>query len=132
MQNVHNTFKTRKQSIISAFSICMTVPLKHWKQRVKINNICFFQNYAFECIARFSTTISFIICWYFLMFYQIILSPQVKRWAFITYKHGVYELPHELPNDLRNLRKLGNIRKLSKLHRMIAQYPVPLPKWKFC
>ena len=53
------------------------------------------------------------------MFYQIFLSPQVKRWANITYKHGIYELPHELPNDLR-LRKLGNIRKVSKRHRMIA------------
>ena len=31
----------------------------------------------------------------------------------ITYKHGIYELPHKLPNDLR-LRKLGNIRKVSK------------------
>ena len=31
----------------------------------------------------------------------------------ITYKHGIYELPHELPNDL-TLRKLGNIRKVSK------------------
>ena len=53
------------------------------------------------------------------MFYQIFLSPQVKRWANITSKHGIYELPHELPNDLR-LRKLGNIRKVSKRHRMIA------------
>ena len=33
------------------------------------------------------------------MLYQIFLSPQVKRWAIITYKHGIYELPHELPND---------------------------------
>ena len=54
------------------------------------------------------------------MFYQIFLSPQVKRWAIIIYKHGIYELPHELPNDLR-LRILGNIRKLSKPHRTIAQ-----------
>ena len=60
------------------------------------------------------------------MFYQIFLLPQVKRWAIITYKHGIYELPHELPNDLRlkDLRKLGkfdlNIRKVCKLHRMIA------------
>ena len=53
------------------------------------------------------------------MFYQIFLSPEVKRWAIITYKYGIYELPHELPNDSR-FRKLGNIRKLSKLHRMIA------------
>ena len=58
------------------------------------------------------------------MFYQIFLSPQVKRWAIITYKHGIYELPQELPNNLR-LRKLGDIRKVSKLHRMIAQCPAP-------
>ena len=39
--------------------------------------------------------------WDFLMFYQITSSPQKKRWAIITYKHGIYEFPHELPNDLR-------------------------------
>ena len=39
------------------------------------------------------------------MFYQIFLSPQVKRWAIITYKHGIYEFAHELANDLSlNLR----------------------------
>ena len=53
------------------------------------------------------------------MFYQIFLSPQVKRWAIITYKHGIYQLPHKLPNDLR---KLGNIRKVSKLHRIYITY----------
>ena len=42
------------------------------------------------------------------MFYQIFLSPQVKRCAIITFKHGIYEIPHELPNDLR-LRVLGDI-----------------------
>ena len=61
------------------------------------------------------------------MFYQISLSPQVKRWAIISYKDGMYELPLELSNDLR-LRKLGNNRKVSKLHRIIAYCPVPLPK----
>ena len=40
------------------------------------------------------------------MFCQIFLSKQVKRRAIITYKYGIYELPHELPNDLR-LRILG-------------------------
>ena len=35
------------------------------------------------------------------MFYQTFLLLQVKRWAIITYKHGIYEFPHELPNDLR-------------------------------
>ena len=32
------------------------------------------------------------------MFYQIFLSPQVKRCAIITYKHRTCGLPHELPN----------------------------------
>ena len=27
MRNIQDTFETRKRSIISAFSICMTVPL---------------------------------------------------------------------------------------------------------
>ena len=40
------------------------------------------------------------------MFYQSFLSPQVKGYAIITYKHGIYELPQELPNDLR-LKILG-------------------------
>ena len=53
------------------------------------------------------------------MFYQIFLSLQVKRWAIITYKHGMYKLPHKLPNQLK-LRKLGNIRKVSKVNKMIA------------
>ena len=41
------------------------------------------------------------------MFYQIVLSPQVKRYAIITYKHGMYALPNELPSNLR-FRTLGN------------------------
>ena len=36
------------------------------------------------------------------MFYQILLSPQVKQSAIISNKHGI-----NLPNDLR-LRILGN------------------------
>ena len=44
------------------------------------------------------------------MFYQIFLSPQGKRCMIMTFKHGIYELAHKLPNDLRlkDLRKLGN------------------------
>ena len=41
------------------------------------------------------------------MFYQIFFSPQAKRCAIITYKHGIYGLPDELLNDLR-LRVLGS------------------------
>ena len=47
------------------------------------------------------------------MFYQICLSPQVKRCAIITYKHDIYELPRELLNDLRR-RFLGNWEMLGR------------------
>ena len=46
-------------------------------------------------------TIMEIILWDFLMLYQIFLLPQVKRSAIISHKQGVYEVPQELPNDLR-------------------------------
>ena len=39
--------------------------------------------------------------------YQIFFSPHVKRTVIIRNKHGIYELLHELPNELR-LRILGN------------------------
>ena len=35
------------------------------------------------------------------MFDQIFLSSQVKRSAIISNEHGLYELPHQLPNDFR-------------------------------
>ena len=41
----------------------------------------------------------------------------MNRWEIITYRQGIYELSHEFPNDLR-LRKLGNIRKVSKSQRI--------------
>ena len=50
------------------------------------------------------------------MFQQIFLSPQVKQCAIITYKHGIYELL----DNLKKLTILGNVRKVSKPHRMIA------------
>ena len=46
------------------------------------------------------------------------LPPQVKRCSIITYRHDIYELAHEFANYLRP-------RKVSKLHRMIAQCPAP-------
>ena len=41
------------------------------------------------------------------MFYQIFYSPQMKRSEIFSNKHGIYELPNEMPNDLR-LRILEN------------------------
>ena len=52
------------------------------------------------------------------MFYQIFISPRVNRWAIITDKHDIYPLPKTLKT--LDPRKLGNITKVSKLHRMIA------------
>ena len=40
------------------------------------------------------------------MFYQTFLSPKVKQIVIISNKHGIYELPHEMPNDL-GLKILG-------------------------
>ena len=37
-----------------------------------------------------------------LTFFQVFLSPQVKRRAIICNKHGIYELSHELLKDLRS------------------------------
>ena len=34
------------------------------------------------------------------MFDEIFLSPQIKWIVIISNKHGIYELPHELQNDL--------------------------------
>ena len=47
-----------------------------------------------------STTIDIILS-EFLMFHQFFLSPQVKGNLIISNKSGIYELPNELPNDLR-------------------------------
>ena len=43
----------------------------------------------------------------FWLLYQIHFTPQVKQSVIISNKHGIYELPQELPNYLR-LRILGH------------------------
>ena len=48
-----------------------------------------------------------IIFWEILMFDKILVSPKVKRIVIISNKHGIYQLPHKFPNDLR-LNTLGN------------------------
>ena len=49
---------------------------------------------------KFSTIMG-IIFRDFLILYQVFFSPQVKQSVIISNKHGIYELPHELTNDLR-------------------------------
>ena len=68
-------------------------------------------HYYTKCVVirnvRNEATISFIIFGDFLMFYQFFFSAHMKRCVIISCKHGIYQLPHELPNDL-TLRILGN------------------------
>ena len=77
------------------YSLSPTLKLNTKKQRWTKNQLflkfCLFHN----------ATIIFIRFWDFFMFYQVFLSPQVRRCAIISYKHGIYELPHELPKDSR-------------------------------
>ena len=56
-------------------------------------------------ILLFEATIIFIIFWLFYVL-PIFFSLQLKRSTIICNKHAIYELPHELPNDLK-LRKLS-------------------------
>ena len=49
----------------------------------------------------------FIMFWNILIDEKILFWPQVERSVIISDKHGIYKLPHELPNDLK-LRILGN------------------------
>ena len=54
-----------------------------------------------------TTSMKDIIFWEFLILYQSFFSPQVKRSVNISNKHGIYDMPHHLPNELR-LRILRN------------------------
>ena len=66
----------------------------------------------------FFATIMEILLWNFLMFYQILLSPQVKRSVIISNKQGVYRLVHKLLNNLR-LSILGNKEKPGKSQNLL-------------
>ena len=66
----------------------------------------------------FATTIMDIIVIDFLILYQIFFPPQVKRSVIISNKHSIYDLPRELPNDLR-LRILRNYERSGKSQNFI-------------
>ena len=56
------------------------------------------------------------------MFYQTLIPPQVNRWEIITYKHGIFDLPHELLNDLK-LNNVVNQEILEKCLNFIQSPP---------
>ena len=53
------------------------------------------------------------------MFYQILLSLQVKRSAISSNKHGIYELPHDLLHDDLDLGVLEKVKEIWKLTSII-------------
>ena len=59
-------------------------------------------------------------------------TMQVKRSVIISNKYGI-RVPSRVAERLKtyDLRKLGNIRKILRFHRIIAQCPVLVPKWSF-
>ena len=57
------------------------------------------------------------------MFYQIFLLSQLKQSAIISNKHGIYEFPHELPNDLRLRKAQENLRTSLKYNRVTSLPP---------
>ena len=59
------------------------------------------------------------------MFYQIFRSPQVKRWAITTYKHGISELAHELSNESFPLAKMKVLLILAENSWKTEMRPFP-------
>ena len=58
------------------------------------------------------------------MFYQIFFSLKVRRSTIIGNKYGIYQLPHELPNDLR-LRTKGHEKLKTGKNYNLAPSPPP-------
>ena len=73
--------------------------------------------------------IIFIIYGDILMFQRIFLSLQNKRFAILTYQNGIYELPSELPNDLK-VRILGDYEKSGKCLDFIELQSSAQSPWK--
>ena len=80
--------------------------LLHWderKSRILISNFFSLLKFSFK-----NFTIEHDCCNQPLNILRLFdVSPQVKGWAIITYKDGIYDLPQELQNDL-TLKILGN------------------------
>ena len=56
------------------------------------------------------------------MLYQIFLSRQMKWCAIISYKHGIYKLSHELPNDLEFVSNILWMVVGYRLHIYVGYY----------
>ena len=77
---------------------------------------------------KFLQTISFIIVWDFSMFYQIFPSPQVKRSAIFTYKHGIYEFSPKYPvTGCRHDMRYSALHAFTRQIWQARPHPPPSP-----
>ena len=81
--------------------------MDEWPTEVLLKDISRLSILKLFNVATIYGEILAIIFWEILMFDKILVSPKVKRIVIISNKHGIYQLPHEFPNDLR-LKTLGN------------------------
>ena len=91
----------------------------------------------FSCKSRHKTqktllqTIISIIFSDFLPFYQMLLSSQVTRCAIIADKYGIYELPQNLPNDLKvRIEEIRNYQETVLISQKNRLVPSLLGKMK--
>ena len=57
-----------------------------------------------------------MISWDFLILYKIFFSQQVKRSVTVSNKHDIYELPYNMPNELRsNILENSEISEKSQI-----------------
>ena len=95
-------FRTKKMKITIEFYIFKLI-YNHFHNNLRL----------FDVLPNFPITTSETMCDYYLETWYIRVAARIV----------------ELLNT-QDLRKLGNIRKVSTPHRMIAQYPVSMPKSK--
>ena len=83
MRNFQDTFKTRKRSFISAFSIYVTVPLKQLFWLIKLHNSCYSirNHYSFRTFSKFSVSQVRIRWW------EIAIKVTYKRITFLIEIH---------------------------------------------
>lgn len=79
-----------------------------------------------DCLSITQTarsTIMVIIFWGFFIFDQMFLSPQERQSVIISNEDSISKVPHELVAKrlkTQYLRKLGNVKKISKCPKSIA------------
>ena len=93
-------YRSHTSILIFLISLFFFLSCSHFRPSTvfKPSYMKLWKEFILSLLLTLRSTTSFIIFRNFSMFYQTFLSPQVKSCAIITYKHDMYELPHQLPN----------------------------------